>query len=77
MKGLVSFLEETGRDWSLSAWRHSKKTATCKPGKELSLEPEYTDMLISDSPGSGTVRHKFKLPCPCHFVAAAEMDWVK
>ena len=76
-----------GRDWnlcflslslSLSAmWEHSRKAATCEPGRQPSLEPDHAGTLISNfqppEMGENTFR-LFRQQKRWHVVMAAQAD---
>ena len=59
-------------------WRHSKKAAVCKPGRESSLETNTGDTLILDIQPPELWKNKFlwfKPPSLWYVIMAAQADW--
>lgn len=58
-------------------WGYSKKVSTCKPGRELSSEPDHAGILLLDFSASKIVRNNcllFRPPRLLHFVKVAQTD---
>ena len=59
-------------------WRHSKKAAVCKPGRESSPETNPAGTLILDFQPPGLWKNKFlwfKPPSLWYVIMAAQADW--